>query len=195
MMDEDEKETQSPDDEGLELDKLEVPDRPAEDRAPESSSTATASDNPAKTRTTPRFYLRLPAFVLDKAFFIPVLTAILISALVLLVPFEGLFTEDKNSENSSIGRIAYTVSSYLGVRHTVRFTLFVEYTDTGEKQAFVRSLPRLKEALAASGDLPEVKEAIDDGNLNQVEKHILTVVGDITGAPLDRLKIKRLHLE
>ena len=194
-MGEDDKDAQRPDHDGLELDKLEVPDRPAENRAPEGSSTATSSDNPAKSRTTPRFYLRFPAFVLDKAFFIPVLIAILISALVLLVPFEGLFTEDNNSENSSIGRIAYTVSSYLGVRHTVRFKLFVEYTEKGEKEAFVRSLPRLKEALAGSGDLPEVKEAINNRNLNQVEKHILTVVGDITGAPLNRLKIERLHLE
>jgi len=194
-MGEDDKDAQGPDHDGLELDKLEVPDRPAENRAPESSPTATSSDNPPKTGTTPRFCLRLPAFVLDKAFFIPVLIAILFSALVLLIPFEGLFTEDKNSENSSIGQIAYTVSSYLGVRHTVRFKLLVEYTDKGEKQAFVRSLPRLKEALAGSDDLPEVKEAIDNRNLNQVEKHILTVVGDITGAPLDRLKIERLHLE
>lgn len=194
-MGEEDKDAQKPDHNGLELDKLEVPDRPAENRAPETSSTATSSDNSSSTHTVPRFYFRLPAFLLDKAFFIPVLIAVVISALVLLVPFEGLFTEDKNSENSSIGRIAYTVSSYLGVRHTVRFKLFVEYTEKGEKEAFVRSLPRLKEALAGSGDLPEVKEAIDKQNLNQVEKHILTVVGDITGAPLNRLKIERLHLE
>ncbi len=195
MMGEEDKDAQKPDHDGLELDKLEVPDRPAENRAPETSPPGTGSDNSSDTHTAPRFRLRLPAFILDKGFFIPVLIAVVISALVLVIPFEGLMTENTDSKDPAIGRIAYTVSSYLGVRHTVRFKLLVEYADKEDKQAFVRSLPRLKQALAGSGDLPEVKEAIENRNLNQVEKHILTVVGDITGAPLDRLKIERLHLQ
>ncbi len=59
----------------------------------------------------------------------------------------------------------------------------------------MRKLPKLKEALASTGNLTEVKKAVEKKNLNFLERHVLTLVRDTIGAPPGRLHVEQLRLD
>ncbi len=194
---EDNKEAQdSNDEEGLELDKLQTSSRPS--KTPEAV-TPTSEETEDEVKAPPKkagsFLKSLTEIIKDKAFIISIVIGIVISAIVFLVPLKNIFLGTGSTNEEPVGKIVYSVSSYLGFRHNIKFRLSIGYTSMEERRTFMRKLPRLKDTLAIAGDLPEVKEAVKVKNLNFLERYILTLISDTIGAPLARLHIEQLRLD
>ena len=133
--------------------------------------------------------------VLKKTFLIPFFTALAISVLIWVLPVERLFQSDLPPTVTPLGRVVYDVSSYLGYRHTVTFRLSASYTQLEEKARLQEKLPTLKTIIANAGHLPEFRDAIDEKDLNALEKAILELIRDVTDLPIDRFTITRLELD
>ncbi len=184
------------DEEGLELDKLDTSPQPAKT----SEAVTPANDeSEAEVQPSPKkagnFFKGLADIAKDKAFIISIVAGVVISALVLLVPLKKLFLGAGSPDVEPVGKIVYAVSSYLGFRHNIKFRLSIDYVNMEERRAFMQKLPKLKEALASTGNLPEVKKAVKENNLNFLEKHVLTLIHDTTGATPARLHIEQLRLD
>ncbi|MBW2317765.1 MAG: hypothetical protein JRF24_03595 [Deltaproteobacteria bacterium] len=196
---EDNKQAQgSNDEEGLELDKLHTsPQLPAKASAaltPANDETEADEVKPSPKKAG-NFWKGFADIAKDKAFIISILAGIVISAIVLLVPFKKLFLGAGSPNDEPVGKIVYTVSSYLGFRHNIKFRLSIDYVNMEERRTFMRKLPKLKEALASTGNLLEVKKAVAEKNLNFLERHVLTLIRDTIGAPPERLHVEQLRLD
>ncbi len=196
------------DEEGLELDKLHTPSQqpakapaaltPANDETEALTPTSDETE-PDEVKPSPKqagnFWKGFADIAKDKAFIISILAGIVISAIVLFVPLKKLFLGAGSSNDEPVGKIVYTVSSYLGFRHNIKFRLSIDYVNMEERRIFMQKLPKLKEALANTGNLPEVKKAVEEKNLNFLERHVLTLIRYTIGAPPGRLHIEQLRLD
>lgn len=137
----------------------------------------------------------LSRMVATKAFLIPLLAALAVSVLIWVFPVERFFQEDHRPTVTPLGRVVYDISSYLGYRHTVTFRLSASYIDSEEKVRLQEKLPTLKTVIANAGHLPEFQAAVQEKDLNALEKATLELIGDVTNLPVDRLRVSRLRLD
>ena len=93
------------------------------------------------------------------------------------------------------GKIVYVVSSSLDERHDVRFKLSVPFKDNKEKADLMEKLPRIKEELSRFGSCPDLVISTGQKDLKALKKHILKIVNDLTGVPIEKLHLGELTLD
>ena len=190
--------------ESLELDKLEVPDKPAEseEATPPSSEDTGKPEQPASKKISSWISFVLPAknkvFVLakDKVFILSLLAGMVAASLILFYPvFQKHLFKPQDNGFESAPRISYAVSSIIGDDHHVKFKLSVPFRDKAEKHHLMRRLPDIKEELSVCGSLPKVAQIIREKDLDGLRKEILRIINDLTGVPVEELSVEGLSLQ
>jgi len=88
----------------------------------------------------------------------------------------------------------HVVNASLGGEHYVNFNLWGPFRDAKGQAALRRGMPKIKHDLILSGGSPEVARAILENDLYFLERHILEIVSNATGVPVDQLDLKGLSV-
>ena len=97
-------------------------------------------------------------------------------------------------EEVKLGRRVHVVTASLGGDHYVDFNLWGPFRDAKGQEALRRGMPKIKHDLIFSGGRPEVARAIQEHDLYFLERHILEIVSNATGIPIDQLDLKGLSV-
>jgi len=106
--------------------------------------------------------------------------------------FESAPEEER--EEVKLGRRVHVVNASLGGEHYVRFNLWGPFRDAKGQAALRRGMPKIKHDLIFSGGRPEVARSIQENDLYFLERHILEIVSNATGIPVDQLDLKGLSV-
>jgi len=176
---------------GLELDKMEV--KPAEETpqepAEEEEAVIIEPPVPAQEEVTRPGVLALLA-----DYWIWVVALLLgvsvVSAALLFVSAP----KEEQRDAVKLGRRVHVVTASLGGEHYVRFNLWGPFRDPKGQTALRRGMPKIKHDLIFSGGRPEVVTSIQENDLYFLEQHILKIVSNATGIPVDQLDLKGLSV-
>ena len=179
--------------EGIELDKLRVPTRTkASAKAPRSAEKHYKDKVLGKTKATLRNIL---AFVSrEKIFVCAFLAGLVVVSAILYLFLTKSSSDGVASGDSYVGSIVYVVSSSIAKQHYVRFKLSIPFKDNKEKADLMQKLPTIKHELSISGSHSDVAQSIEQKDLKILKKHILKIVNDLTGVPIEELRLEELTL-
>jgi hypothetical protein len=176
---------------GLELDRMEV--KPAEEIPQEPVEPEEAviieppvpaqeeTDRPWVLALLADYWIWVVAFLLGLS---------VVSAALLFV----LAPKGERHEEVKLGRRVHVVNASLGGEHYVNFNLWGPFRDAKGQAALRRGMPKIKHDLILSGGRPEVARAILENDLYFLERHILEIVSNATGVPIDQLDLKGLSV-
>ena len=102
--------------------------------------------------------------------------------------------KEEQREEVKLGRRVHVVTASLGGEHYVRFNLWGPFRDAKGQAALRRGMPKIKHDLIFSGGRPEVARSIQENDLYFLERHILEIVSNATGIPVDQLDLKGLSV-
>jgi hypothetical protein len=105
-----------------------------------------------------------------------------------------LAPKGEQHEEVKLGRRVHVVNASLGGEHYVNFNLWGPFRDAKGQAALRRGMPKIKHDLILSGGRPEVARAILENDLYFLERHILEIVSNATGVPIDQLDLKGLSV-
>ena len=88
----------------------------------------------------------------------------------------------------------HEVSSALGDRFRVDFTLLVKESDVRDDEAVERALPRLRHALITMGSRREVMTSAERRDLDRLGEHLRRITSKATGLPEEDLAIAGLSV-
>jgi hypothetical protein len=108
--------------------------------------------------------------------------------LVLMTPEGAVRKEVK------LGKRVHVITASLGGEHYVRFNLYGPFRDSKGQAALKRGMPKIKHDLIVSGGDPRVVTSIEEKDLYFLEDHILAIVGNATGIPVEELDLKGLSI-
>ena len=86
------------------------------------------------------------------------------------------------------------VSASLGGEYYVSFNLWGPFGDPKGEEALQSGMPKIKHDLILSGTHSEVARSIQERDLYFLEKHILKIVSNATGIPVEKLDLKGLSV-
>ena len=122
------------------------------------------------------------------------MVALLLGLSVALAALLFVSAPEEQREEVKLGRRVHVVNASLGGEHYVRFNLWGPFRDAKGQGALRRGMPKIKHDLIFSGGRPEVARAILENDLYFLERHILEIVSDATGIPVDQLDLKGLSV-
>jgi len=175
---------------GLELDRMEV--KPAEEmpQEPVEAEEAVIIEPPEPAQEDARrpgilalladYWIWVVAFLLGMS---------VVSAALLFVS-----APEEEREEVKLGRRVHVVTASLGGEHYVSFNLWGPFRDAKGQAALRRGMPKIKHDLIFSGGRPEVARSILENDLYFLERHILEIVSNATGIPVDQLDLKGLSV-
>lgn len=102
--------------------------------------------------------------------------------------------KEEQRNEVKLGRRVHVVTASLGGEHYVRFNLWGPFRDAQGQAALRRGMPKIKHDLILSGGRSEVARSIQENDLYFLERHILEIVSDATGIPVDQLDLKGLSV-
>jgi hypothetical protein len=186
--------TREPTEDGIELDRMEVqPTAESEEELPEvPEKTEDEQTEPPVSEEGEPERPGLLTLLIDHWMWIAggLLVLLLSSAIFLFV-----MTPQEEAAVEVVARSrVQAVTASLGGEHYVRFNLWGPFRDPKGEEALRRGLPKVKHALILSGGFPEVARSIQENDLYFLEKHILQVVSNATGIPVDKLDLKGLSI-
>ena len=194
MKDEDEKDKDEQE-EPLELDKLDVPSMtiPPPKKVPRFERKRDKGEvSPRKVST----FRNILVFVSkEKTFIFAFLVALLVASAVVYLFLTKILSDGVGSGDNYAGSIVYVVSSSIADRHYVRFKLSIPFKDNKGKAYLMEKLPTIKHELSNSGSSADVAQSIEQKDLKTLKKHILKVVNDLTGVPIEELHLEELTLD
>ena len=176
---------------GLELDRMEV--KPAEEtpQEPAEEEEAVIIEPPVPAQEE---VARPGVLALLADYWIWVVALLLgmsvVSAALLFVSAP----KEEQREEVKLGRRVHVVTASLGGEHYVRFNLWGPFRDPKGQAALRRGMPKIKHDLIFSGGRPEVATSIQENDLYFLEQHILEIVSNATGIPVDQLDLKGLSV-
>lgn len=194
MKDEDEKDKDEQK-EPLELDKVDVSSMtiPPPKKVPRSERKQDKGEVPARKESTFRNIL---VFVYkEKTFICAFLAALLVASAVVYLFLTKNLSDGVGSGDSYAGSIVYVVSSSIADRHYVRFKLSIPFKDDKEKADLMQKLPTIKHELSISESSADVAQSIEQKDRKTLKKHILKIVNDLTGVPIEELHLEELTLD
>jgi hypothetical protein len=86
------------------------------------------------------------------------------------------------------------VTASLGGEHYLRFILCGPFRDSGARDSLRRVMPKIRHELILSGGRPDVAKSIEEADLEFLKRHILGIVGDATGIPVEKMGLRGLSL-
>ena len=176
--------------EGLELDRMEV--QPASEMQEEEQERAEPEEvEPQETGAEAPARPAILSLLSDHWMLI---VAFLFGLSVVSAAFVFIMTPQEGPGEVKLGARMHVISASLGGEHYVRFNLWGPFRDPEGEAILRRGLPKVKHDLILSGSQPEVKRSIQENDLYFLEKHILRIVSDATGVPLEELDLKGLFV-
>lgn len=176
---------------GLELDRMEVKPEEEMPQEPVDAEEEVIIEPPAPVQEDAR---RPGILALLADYWIWVVALLLglsvVSAALLFVSAH----KEGEREEAKLGRRVHVVTASLGGEHYVRFNLWGPFRDAKGQAALGRGMPKIKHDLIFSGGRPEVARSIQENDLYFLERHILEIVSDATGIPVDQLDLKGLSV-
>ena len=131
----------------------------------------------------------------EKTFICAFLAALLVASAVVYLFLTKILSDGVGSGDNYAGSIVYVVSSSIADRHYVRFKLSIPFKDNKGKAYLMEKLPTIKHELSNSGSSADVAQSIEQKDLKTLKKHILKVVNDLTGVPIEELHLEELTLD
>ncbi len=113
-----------------------------------------------------------------------------LSAVLLFV----LVPERKVRQEAKLGKRVHVVNASLGGEHYVLFNLYGPFRHPKGLAALQRGMPKIRNDLIVSGGDPRVSLAIKERDLYFLEGHILEIVGEATGIPVEKMDLKGLSI-
>jgi len=175
---------------GLELDKMEV--KPAEEtpEEPAEEEEAVIIEPPVAVQEEAE---RTGVLALLADYWIW-MVALLLGLSVVSAALLFVSAPEEQREEVKLGRRVHVVNASLGGEHYVRFNLWGPFRDAKGQASLQRGMPKIKHDLILSGGRPEVGRSILENDLYFLERHILEIVSNATGIPVDQLDLKGLSV-
>jgi hypothetical protein len=175
---------------GLELDKMEV--KPAEEtpEEPAEEEEAVIIEPPVAVQEEAE---RTGVLALLADYWIW-MVALLLGLSVVSAALLFVSAPEEQREEVKLGRRVHVVNASLGGEHYVRFNLWGPFRDAKGQASLQRGMPKIKHDLILSGGRPEVGRSILETDLYFLERHILEIVSNATGIPVDQLDLKGLSV-
>ena len=130
----------------------------------------------------------------EKIFICAFLAGLLVASPVVYLSLTRSSSDRAGSGDGYVGSIVYVVSSSIAERHHVRFKLSIPFSNNKEKADLMQKLPTIKHELSISGSHSDVAQSIEQKDLKILKKHILKIVNDLTGVPIEELRLEELTL-
>jgi len=131
----------------------------------------------------------------EKTFICAFLGSLLVGSAVVYLFLTKNLSDGVGSGDSYAGSIIYVVSSSIADRHYVKFKLSIPFKDNKEKADLMQKLPIIKHELSISESSADVAQSIEQKDLKTLKKHILKIVNDLTGVPIEELHLEELTLD
>ncbi len=175
---------------GLELDRMEV--KPAEEvpQEPVEAEEAVIIEPPEPEQED----AARPGILALLADYWIWVVALLLGMSVVSAALLFVSAPKEEREEVKLGRRVHVVTASLGGEHYVRFNLWGPFRDAKGQAALRRGMPKIKHDLIFSGGRPEVARSILENDLYFLERHILEIVSNATGIPVDQLDLKGLSV-
>lgn len=176
---------------GLELDKMEV--KPAEEipQEPVEEEEAVIIEPPVPVQKEDGRRPGILALLADYWIWV---VALLLGLSVVSAALLFVSAPEEEREEVKLGGRVHVVTASLGGEHYVRFNLWGPFRDARGQAALRRGMPKIKHDLILSGGRPEVARSIQENDLYFLERHILEIVSNATGIPVDQLDLKGLSV-
>ena len=176
---------------GLELDKMEV--KPAEEtpEEPAEEEEAIIIEPPVPVQEEDARRPGILALLADYWIWV---VALLLGLSVVSAALLFMSAPEEEREEVKLGRRVHVVTASLGGEHYVRFNLWGPFRDAKGEADLGRGMPKIKHDLIFSGGRPEVARSIQENDLYFLERHILEIVSNATGIPVDQLDLKGLSV-
>ena len=176
---------------GLELDRMEV--KPAEEvpQEPVEAEEAVIIEPPEPAQEVAA---RPGILALLADYWIWVVALLLGMSVVSAALLFVLAPKEEQRDEVKLGRRVHVVTASLGGEHYVRFNLWGPFRDAKGQAALRRGMPKIKHDLIFSGGRPEVARSILENDLYFLERHILEIVSNATGIPVEQLDLKGLSV-
>jgi len=152
-----------------------------------------------KGKVAPRRVLTLTNILVfvskEKTFICAFLACLLVSSAVFYLFLTKILSDGVGSGDSYAGSIVYVVSSSIADRYYVKFKLSIPFRDNKGKAYLMQKLSTIKHELSISGSSADVAQSIEQKDLKTLKKHILKIVNDLTGVPIEELHLEELTLD
>lgn len=86
------------------------------------------------------------------------------------------------------------VTASLGGEHYLRFSLCGPFDISRVRASLGRAMPKIRHELILSAGRPDVAKSIEEADLELLKRHILGIVGDATGIPVEEMDLRGLSL-
>jgi flagellar basal body-associated protein FliL len=131
----------------------------------------------------------------ERIFICAFLLGLSVASAVVYLFLTNSSSDGVDSGDSYVGSLVYVVSSSIAERHYVRFRLSIPFKDNKEKADLMQKLPAIKQELSISGSSSAVAQSIEKKDLKTLKKHILKIVNELTGVPIEVLHLEELTLD